>query len=282
MFNYKKIEANLAKENLTWRVIEHSMYQIVKNFNTALKITGILWLIYSTHSIYLFFYGKPVFDNFWMIVMVIIPLWIAIAWHRFILNDENSTRFIPRFYGKNIWKYFWTFVCIALVAFVPILCVIIILEVFNLSDFVVYMLVDFDLFSYRSDMEARTGYSLGSAVGPFKQLDYFTLLIVFNVFYFYFCYRLCTCLPARAIGLSSGLKFSWNTTKGHHSTLIGVSVVIVIINGLHSLIVHYLFEDSFLLLIWSIFSNWIIIMLNISILTTIYEYFVEKRSSNMK
>ena len=266
----------MAKENLTWSVIYYAFYQIVKNLYAALKLTGVLWLIYSMHSVYLFFYGKPDFNNFWMVIMVIIPLWITIAWHRFILKNEKSKGFIPRFYVKNSWNYFWTFVCIAIVAFLPILCVIMILEGLNLSDFVVYMLVDFDLFSYRSDMEARTGYSLGNAVGPFKQLDYFTLLVVLVIFYFYFYYRLCTCLPAIAIGLSSGLKFSWNATKGHHSTLIGVSVVIVIINGLHSLIVHYLFEDSILLLIWSTFSSWMILMLNISILTTIYEYFVKK------
>jgi hypothetical protein len=266
----------LAKENLTWSVIYYAFYQIVKNLYAALKLTGVLWLIYSTHSVYLFFYGKPDFNNFWMVIMVIIPLWIAIAWNRFILKNENSKGFIPRFYVKNSWNYFWTFVCIAIVAFLPILCVIMILEGLNLSDFVVYMLVDFDLFSYRSDMEARTGYSLGNAVGPFKQLDYFTLLVVFVIFYFYFYYRLCTCLPAIAIGLSSGLKSSWNATKGHHSTLMGISVIIVTINGLHSLIVLYLFEDSILLLIWSIFSSWMILMLNISILTTIYEYIVKK------
>ena len=266
----------MAKQNLTWSIIYYALYQTVKNFHAALKLTGVLWFIYSLHSVYLFFYGKSDFNNFWMVFMVIIPVWISIAWHRFILKNENLKGFIPRFYVKNIWNYFWTLVCIAIVAFIPIFCVIMILETLNLSDFVVYMLVDFDLFSYRSDMEARTGYSLGNNVGPFKQLDYFTLLVAFFIFYFYLFYRLCICLPAIAIGLSSSLKFSWIATKGHHLTLIGLSFVIVIINGLHSLSVIYLFEDSILLLIWRIFSGWMILIINISIITTIYEYFVKK------
>ena len=144
------------------------MHQIVKNFFSAIKLTGVLWLLYSLHSVYLFFYGKPDFNNVWMVVMVIIPLWISITWHRFILKNENSKGFIPKLYVKNIWNYFWAFVGIAIVAFLPILCVIVILEILNLSDFVVYMLVDFDLFSYRSNIEARTGYSLGNSVGPFN------------------------------------------------------------------------------------------------------------------
>ena len=244
---------------LAWRIINHSINQIFSNLNTAFKLTAVLWLFYSIYTVYVFLFGIPLYDFFWNILLVVIGLWIAIAWHRFILKDEHSTILIPRFYGKNMLSYFWVVVLIFLILCIPIIGIIIIF---------VYLGLDFAIF-FNQDLENP----LEIWIYP----GFLGLYATISIFYYAFLLRWGACFPAIAIGSKLGLKLSWQATKGHNWSFLGLSVFLSIITGLIYVIVPFVFQGSVLSLIWSILSGWIIMMLNISVLTTIYGYFIEKR-----
>ncbi|WP_298935893.1 hypothetical protein [uncultured Ruegeria sp.] len=253
---------------LGWKIFAHSVRIVFRNLREALQIglvpsvaaavfsavvssftdqgtateTGSL-LSTSPEDAFLLF-GTAVMS-------FIVTLWIFVAWHRFVLLEEYPTGWIPGFKADRFFDY---------VGYTFLLIVICVISAVGFSMPVVLIV----------SLLSTTIPVLGS-------LAQFLPLIIVILVYVTFL-RLGTVLPAAAIGAPFGLKAAKNATSGTNGTLIVTATTMLIVQGVFGLI---LFQSSQLLPIVGIASQTIIgliiSLVNVSVLTTVYGIYVEKR-----
>jgi hypothetical protein len=105
----------------------HSVRMVLNHLGEALRISGVLYLVYVAIDLlsltYGFRSGKPGLhlpDILAMIAGSVLFLWIAIGWHRFILLDEVPGAALPTFRGGHLLTYFGNGLLV-LLASLPIL-----------------------------------------------------------------------------------------------------------------------------------------------------------------
>ena len=91
-------------------------------------------------------------------------------------------------------------------------------------------------------------------------------------------YRLSVVLPAAALEESLGIGGAWERTKGTTGTIIVLAIVSALGFIVIGLPVLFIFNPgSVPAIIWSFFTDWVAIMVGVSILTTLYGHYVEER-----
>jgi len=108
-------------------------------------------------------------------VAVVLSLWIAVAWHRFVLTGERPSGFIPVWHGGSILSYFGYGLVIGLIV----------------SAFAMLVLL-----------------SVGSFVP--EVFAFFVMVVVALVIF----YRLCAVLPAVAVGEKLSLRDAFTMLIG--------------------------------------------------------------------
>ena len=247
-------------------ILIHSIRQVLGNLGVALQISAVLFLIQIGLIFALGVSGvilggqdprtlPPAFA--WamfaaLIVNIVTALWIAVAWHRFVLNNERPTGLLPTFRGDRIASYFGHSILVALVI-MPVLLIIVILIMPLLYQFIM-----------RAPEPKMWQITLGMLV------IYLPLAALLT--------RLSVILPAAALGTPMRLGEAWGKTSGTMLTM-GILAVLVIGGGLLiDLPATLLFPTgSYLQMIWLILTYWIKVMVGLSILTTIYGHYVEGR-----
>lgn len=177
-----------------------------------------------------------------LVITVFVFCLAAISWHRFVLLEEQNSGLLPKYAGAPLKLYIWAGVRLGLVSACLVLPVAMIAAVLMIS------------------------VGLSSLV--FSIIGY----IVFIAFYMVVL-RLSLILPGVAIVKPMSLGQSWNATKGQTGTLLVVSVTLVVLT---------IFAEKVLVFgnagwIISFFLSWFSFALGISILTTFYGVYVEKR-----
>lgn len=178
-------------------------------------------------------------------------LWIAVAWHRFILRNEPIRR-LPKFRGRRILFYFlWGatigFFCL-LVPGLPML---------------VFLLV-------KSDWTGAAPNVLMIGLG----LLGLPLLLVAAVL----SLRLSTILPGIALGTKISLKRVWDSTRGANLTCFGLIVLTTFTLSAAAVLTAIVSAISPVTdLIGSLIYDWFATMLSVSILTTLFGHYVQKR-----
>jgi hypothetical protein len=189
------------------------------------------------------------------IALIVIPLWIAVAWHRFILREEMPTGPLPPFNAGAIGAYF-----IAGVIFVLILMVV----------------------------AVPLGILGGLVAGPMLmtggggRMPLLAAVLLFAIVYLpvaYVGYRISPILPSAALQARMPLKEAWYATGTSGAAFVVLTVVSVLAAWLLNLPAQYL--PGILGVIWAFLSNWITILVGASILTTIYGHYVEGRALNV-
>lgn len=171
-------------------------------------------------------------------------LWVAVAWHRFILLSEYPSGWVPAIKPSKIGSYFAHSLLIALALAVILVPLVLVVGIIFSASSVLTLLVSFIF------------YMMG------------TLLF----------YRLSPILPAAAIGKPPSVSGAWNATRGRVDTFVGLivaGVVFGIIVGLLSSIVTRLPMIGGIL---DLLVQVIAILIGVSVLSTIYGVFVEERS----
>ena len=194
-----------------WKIIKHSFTQIFSNMNAAVRISAALFLVYIIVSQYwINSIGDGIYDGTWvadsgnwglyslvMLVSTIVGLWIAVAWHRYILTGEIADGWIPKLHIARMWSYFLRGMLIFIVCIFPV-------------SFALGLLL-----AILGALFANSSAIVGLAwVVPFLVL---IPILIFGI-------RISTILPAAALGKKLSLKEAWKSTKG--ST--GAIVVIVL------------------------------------------------------
>lgn len=247
----------------------HAVMMVFNNLGAALRISAVLmavqlvlllalgtgFLITGEDMSEAMMRGEyPFFGAFLTFVaMIVISLWIAVAWHRFILNEEAPTGPVPAFNAGAIWSYFLAgviFVLILIVVAIPFMILI------GLLTAPVVM--------------------AGGEPGLIM-LVLFGLLVYLPLAYI--GYRISPILPSAALQARMPLKEAWYATGTSGASFIVLTVVSVVAGMILNAPAGWL--PGILGVIWGFLSNWVTVLVGASILTTIYGHYVQGRPLNV-
>ena len=238
----------------------HSIGLVLNQLSGAIRISGLLYLVTIVVSVTtLAFFGetitsagRPAFSWHLLLAAVfvgLIYLWIAVGWHRFVLINEIPNRPVPELHGDRMLAYFGRFLQSALIC---------------MAIGGVFMAIIFAM----AAVVQRASFILA----PLPLILIFALFLV--------SYRLAPMLPGAAIGQSIGVRAAWAATRGASGALIWLSIIsaiAVIVTDLPILLLQQMPAGAALVFTWASVTGWIKLMVGVSILTTIYGVYVEKR-----
>lgn len=260
----------------SWKIFTHSLRMIFDNLVAALKVSAVLYIIqFVAVSYFMLTYGEimqalvrfsqdpdpakvpPVIPAGFAgsmiltgVIFLVTSLWIAVMWHRYILRNETTSALVPKFHPGEIMAYFGKTVQLGLI-----------------------MLVVY------------TGTLLvaGLVLGIIAQVVGLTNLdIVFRAVLgtsiLYFSYRLSAVLPGAALSKPVTFKEAWAKTGPASGVILGLAIIIVIFTQLVQ-IPSMLNPDpaSAINIAYEFVLGWIVMLLGVSILTTLYGIYIEGR-----
>jgi len=243
------------------RIFLHSIKLVFAQFGAALKISALLYIVSMILGGIGFYYqfqamasGQPnavAWQFFVAAFLSFVPyLWIAVGWHRFVLLDEMPRAPLPTPPGDRLWSYVGRALQMVLVFIVFGLGVGLVLTI--------AMMV--------------------SNASPWVA---FPLMIGAIAFAVLITYRLAPIFPGAAIGRPIGIGEAWNATSGGSGALLLMAIISAIASFLLDLPVEILSRlpwGQFTSIAWIVVTYWIKLMVGVSILTTIYGVYVEKRA----
>lgn len=248
----------------------HSLRQVTGNLEGAIKISA---LPYAIQFGVTFFLTRPdkmaamaddpmammqaggpamIAQLLSLAILVVTSVWMAVAWHRYILKNEAPASFIPPFDQNRLLAYFLRALLIGIVCFLLSLVLGLIAGLIIVG------------------VTAATGSILISAL-------IFMLLVYFPVFVV--AYRLFTSLPGTAVDEAGPFLSGWDATKGENGTFVELALISVAAMLVNAIVGLYILGGIMpLFLAWTLVFNWFATMVGLSILTTLYGHYIEKRA----
>lgn len=243
----------------------HSVRLVLSDWRNALKITGLLYLIYAVPTLLLgLLFPQPTQPEqaaaavlsaapaglLTLILAIVAFVWIAVAWHRYILLDEMPAGQFPEFNGQRMTSYGLYSIGIGILGFLASLVLAAIVGLVTVP-------------------------LLGVVGGVITSIVAIAAaLIIF--------YRLAPLLPAVAIGKQLTLGQAWEATNGANVPIIILAVLSAIAAVVIDIPAFVLAMagpiGGFLALLWTLATGWVKMLVGVSILTTLYGHYVERRS----
>ena len=245
-----------------WQIFRHSFNLVMANLDQAIKLSLVLYLVQSGYTIYAFLNPPQMmeFDGvevpfmdpstilptiLFGLLAIVASLWIAVAWHRFALTGEMAAGWVPQFHGPEILGYLGRSILIGVLVVVAIFVVSIPVGIIS--------------------------FGLPGLAGLM------TLVLIGIGAYLFF--RLGVMLPAAALGVPLTLSKAWNDTKGESGTILTLALIVVGASIVIQLPSWFNDDPSSVInLVYSLVVNWFATIIGISVLTTLYGHFVERRS----
>lgn len=247
-----------------WQIFVHAVRLVFTHLRPALRISGLLYfvpaiatLVISSSAVVGARDSRDVANSplIWLMLLVtgIAALWIAVAWHRYVLMDEMPDSALPPFDGRRILAYFGyslligvIIVGVGIVVFVPLGVL-----AAGMSN-------------------GHIGAALLSGV-IITFIGYFIVAVV--------AYRLAPILPASAIDKPIKLGDAWAATRGAWGAILGLAFLSALC------VVALEFGTTWVILNisrWagialSLVVSWVELIVGVSIITTLYGVYVEKR-----
>ncbi|MBJ7577599.1 hypothetical protein JHC09_06835 [Devosia sp. MC532] len=243
------------------RIFLHAIRMLLAHFRVALQISAALYIgsliIYGIGAyvaLQMIASGGRGAASWLAIITVVLPsliyVWIAVAWHRFVLTDEVPHSAVPTPPRDRLLAYAGRG-----------LLLLLLLGIFSVGIALATMLVS-------------------TATNP-SQWALVPLIVVAVVLIALITSRLSPVFPATAIGQPISFGQVWEATSGATGTLLLVTLITAIaafIIDLPSALLVHLPGGAFLNLVWGAIASWIKMMVGISILTTVYGVYIEKRT----
>ena len=186
---------------------------------------------------------------------------IAVNWHRYVLLDEIAQGWQRLRIDSLTWRYIGNFILIFLVIMA---CAIPLGIAFVLL-----------------------GFLTNAALGETMIYDFLVLaVVIFYAFAFIIAYRLLVKMPAVALGRTDfSMGDAWRATKGNSWRMLGLLILFVLsmlLVGVGMFIVTYLFGllgtlGLSLAVAIQVMVNWVATILGVTLLTSLYGFFVEGR-----
>tara|TARA_B110000003_G_C16506265_1_gene479393 strand:- start:1 stop:828 length:828 start_codon:yes stop_codon:yes gene_type:complete len=270
-----------------WKLFSHSVLQIIRNLKGVLLITFIPFIILSVpifivvsavpHIIdgavdnpssgmfvRLGPFGRSIpFESFpsfiWLLLFSlafagIVSLWAAVAWHRFILLNEPPQN---AFSKKNL-------LCMASYFKTLILLTIIIILIF----FVTSILSPFVL-----------AIVITPPIGAKTILIMILLSTLFSAVFWTIFLRLCPALPAAALREDVSFFDGYTETRGATITFFIMGIAFTLASMSFDFLLDIIPVHLFALIqIFEFVAAWLAFVFNLSLVTTLYGHYVEKRA----
>ncbi|WP_417269256.1 hypothetical protein [Celeribacter sp.] len=238
-----------------FQILKTAIDDVFKNLADALAISGLLWIgVIAAQVVFVGTYGGVSMNEIetpidlpagiikWMFILnlatLVISLWVAVAWHRFIILGERPTTLIPPMNGSRVMAYFLMSLLIGVIVVAVLLVASVIL----------------------SPLAMMGGTSLVVA-------GFVVLLIPIT----YIVYRISPVLPAAALGEGIGIGAAWKQTDSVKSAVFQVGILATLA-GFVLQQIGVLFSSSALLsMLYSLASGWVMLMVGVSVFSTIYK-----------
>ncbi|WP_299906539.1 hypothetical protein [uncultured Paracoccus sp.] len=234
-------------------ILNHSIWQVFGNFGAAFRISALpvllqwLLLLLVLPRLASSMLGEAGQNPLGMVVFAIISvaafLLIAVNWHRFILMNETP-RLIPRLHRKAALAYLLRVVQIILVLLVVLIPAGLAMALVSQTGSVVLIVL----------------LSMAASIA-------FAAIVT----------RLSISLPAAAIDQPMSLSAGWKVLAGRNDVVIVLAVVTGIAQFVLSWLVGALSLSFATGVVLQIVSGWVVMMVGLSILTTLYGHYVEGR-----
>ncbi len=247
-------------------IFVHSVRMVLRNLKQALQISVLPALIGGVLAVGLFFLFDIPFEEFdsetdgfppgvtagsfagfllsLIAVVFSIMLWIVVSWHRFVLLEEYPTGLVPPFRFDRVLAYFGRLFMLGLLAMVIIIPGGIVMS-----------------------FMAQASVALG--------ILFWIALIIFLSIGFY---RVSPILPAAAIGKPIKLSEAWQATSGANGAILLLLILTVLFQLVLQLSASVLLFVPMIGVLIVLFASMLIVpLINVSILTTMYGVFIEKR-----
>jgi hypothetical protein len=242
----------------------HSVRLVLGDWRNALKVSGLLYLIYAVPAlIFALLFPVPTqpaqamaalgSGGFLGVITAILAIvafvWIAVAWHRYVLLDEMPSGQFPEFNSSRLLSYGGYSLLIGVIGFA--------------LSFVVSAIVGI------------VAIPLLGMVGAYIMalLALAAVLIV--------GYRLAPMLPAIAIDKPLTLRQAWDATKNANTAIIVLAVlsaIAAVVIDIPAIILASAGPLAFLGVLWTLATGWVKMIVGVSILTTLYGHYVEGRA----
>lgn len=253
-------------------ILLHAIGMVTSNLSAALRISaalmavqfvmalllGVQFLYTATDTTDMIMSGTYPYASagLVMVIQAVATLWIAVAWHRFILREEQPGAALPPFSGGAILSYLWAGVLFVLV--------------------LIAVAVPFGLLAGLLAAPLMASPSAGSA-----SLGGLILFVLLWLPVTYVSYRISPVLPSAALQERIALKEAWYATGTSGVAFVVLAVVSVLAVWVLNLPVTLLARASpFLAFVWAFAVQWAVLLVGVSVLTTIYGHYVEKRALN--
>jgi hypothetical protein len=244
-------------------ILTHSIRQVIGNLDGALKVSIVPYAIQAVAGLLLLggamgmarsgggMAGFGIAGLLFFLVALTTSLWIAVAWHRYILLNEVPSGFVPPFHRDRVVAYLLRTLGYAIL-------LILIALVLGL---VVGGLL--------------TPIAMSGRMGLAMLLSALLIQLPIAILAF----RLTAGLPAAALEQGTDFMVGWQSTSGATFDIAVLAVFAVAANLILGFIDLYLFSGVRILsMIWNLIVGWLVTMVGISILTTLYGHYVEKRA----
>lgn len=249
-----------------WRIVAHSFSLLFRNLVDALKVSvaPILaalaagWLLFALTGVsaamiaFGFMSGNP--NPVALLVLLgatliftLAMMWIAVAWHRFILLEEYPG-LAPRLLPDRVVGYFGRTIMLGL------LMILVVYPALAIMTILLNLL--------------GLGQSAGAAI-----VASFAVGTVFS----YFWFRLGLILPGTAVARPLALGESWRQTADLSNDILSAAAILVAINIAIGLFAGLLPLGTTGVLIVQGVVYWVTAMVGTSMLTTLYGHIVEGR-----
>ncbi|PJE27581.1 hypothetical protein CVM39_13420 [Pseudooceanicola antarcticus] len=244
-----------------WKIFTQSLRLVFANLKEALRISLVPYLVASaamawfltTNADFLASEGGDSLAGFnglsllvFVIVGMVCYLWIAVAWHRYVLLREEGEGWVAQFRSDRILGYLGRGILLGLVLILPAIFMAFVVGALSVAGGLVVMIASGLIFTFA-----------------------FTVIV----------YRLSPILPAAALGEPLKMNEAWEKTKGAGWDIALLALITAVIN----VIIQSVGEiggnpGAPLAVIYMVVTGWLQFMVGLSILTTIYGHYVEGRS----
>ncbi|GIT92646.1 hypothetical protein JANAI62_31170 [Jannaschia pagri] len=247
---------------LSWNIFKRAALLVIDNLGAALRLSVVPYGLLVVASFY--FIGSLDVTS-WQVQLEVGPeempnlpdgflggvlalslvqlgvyIWIAIAWHRYILLQEGGEGWLPSLSTELFVGYLWRLILLILVMVAVLIAVTLALTI------------------------------------PLPVVG-IPVSIILGILIFY---RLGLVLPAVAVGNPMTLPEAWAATKGQSGTVITLAVLSFVLSLLFELpaLVGGADPSGLVSMVYNLVVGWFLILLGVSVLSTLYGHFVEGRS----
>lgn len=245
-----------------WKILTHSVFLLNHNLKDAIRISSpfIVTMILSVvvggvNAADNLEYGGVANETSNILLQIltgVAGLWVAVAWHRFVLLEEHGGA-LPAFHGRRMLAYFFVVLFLTLMM--------------ALSLSLTLVLVNW-----------IAGWLPGIVFGVSTPLIVVGVIVIVVVVLWVF-YRLSPMLPAAALGKPLGPAQAWAETTELSGAILVAGLSLTFISLVAAAVATFImFQVSILIgVILMGILQWAYTMVGISILTTIYGISIEGR-----